>query len=63
VHGVRIALGTAGVAGCPALDLNGDLAVTVDELLRAVAAALSGPLQAFSTPERVTIRGYDGTAM
>lgn len=62
-RGVGILLSVDALESCPALDLNGDDEVTVDELVRAVAAALSGPSQPFSHPERVTIHGYVATAM
>lgn len=42
---VNIALGTAGAEACSAVDLNGDDQVTIDELLRAVSAALNGCAQ------------------
>jgi len=40
VLGVRIALGDAPLAGCPAFDLDASRAIGVNELVRAVAAAL-----------------------
>jgi hypothetical protein len=42
VTGVAIALGTQPVDACRAFDRNGDGAVTIDELLRAVRTALDG---------------------
>ena len=46
VTAVNIALGSAGVAACPAADHDQSGAVTIDELVRAVNAALSGcPLE------------------
>lgn len=40
--GVNIALGSATVTSCSAVDTNGDGEVTIDELLAAVKAALNG---------------------
>jgi hypothetical protein len=42
VRGVRIALGMAGLDQCSGFDTNGNLTVTVDELIQAVGAALHG---------------------
>jgi len=42
IQGVNIALDTQSVDECPAFDRNFDRIVTVDELLRAVNAALDG---------------------
>jgi hypothetical protein len=39
---VSIALGTLAAGECPAIDLDGNQAVTVDELVTAVTAALEG---------------------
>lgn len=42
IRGVNIALRGTLVAGCPALDANGDDEVTIDELIEAVNRALNG---------------------
>lgn len=42
VTGVNLALGLSNAGMCASADLNGDQAVTVDELVQAVNAALSG---------------------
>jgi len=42
VRAVNIALGTEVLAQCPAADRDGDGAITVDEILAAVAHALTG---------------------
>lgn len=42
VQGVHIALGSAALDGCRALDRNGDGEVAVNELVAAVSAALDG---------------------
>jgi hypothetical protein len=42
VRGVNIALGSLELSACAAIDLNGDAAVTIDELIGAVIAALNG---------------------
>lgn len=42
VRGVDMSLGKSDVGACSAFDANGDQRVTVDELIRAVNAALSG---------------------
>ncbi len=42
IAAVRIALGGAGVASCPAADRSGDSEVTIDEVLAAVASLLDG---------------------
>ena len=42
IRGVNITLGNTSIADCPAFDANGDLTVTVDELLKAVSKALNG---------------------
>jgi len=42
VRGVNIALGDPAVEMCAAFDTNGDRSVTVDEIVQAVNAALSG---------------------
>ena len=40
--GVNVALGIASVEQCPAIDVNGDGEVTIDELISAVGQALQG---------------------
>jgi hypothetical protein len=42
IEGVRIALGGADLASCPAFDANSDGIVTVDDVLVAVTSVLSG---------------------
>jgi len=42
VRGIAIALGTGGLGTCTASDANGDGEVTIDDLLRAIGAALHG---------------------
>jgi hypothetical protein len=42
VLGVNIALDQAALAECPAMNANGDLQVSVDELITAVNNALNG---------------------
>jgi hypothetical protein len=42
VKGVNIALGSLPLDRCPAFNSNGDLEVTVDELLNGVTNALRG---------------------
>ena len=42
VRGVNIALGTADMSECPLADSSGEGQVTIDELIQAVSAALSG---------------------
>jgi hypothetical protein len=42
IRGVNIALGTASVDACPAMDRNGNGQVVVNELVTAVTAALVG---------------------
>ena len=42
VLGVNIALAQRGATACPALDVDGNESVTVDELVRAVRSALEG---------------------
>jgi hypothetical protein len=42
VRSVNIALGTAPVSRCLAIDTNSDAAVAINELVRAVASALVG---------------------
>ena len=42
LKGVGMAVGTIPIGDCPEVDANADQVVTVDELLRAVAAALNG---------------------
>ena len=42
VIGVRIDLGEAALADCPAFDVNGDAMVSIAELVAAVSAALDG---------------------
>ena len=39
---MNIALGSDGITACAAGDANGDAAITIDEITRAVRAALSG---------------------
>lgn len=50
VRGVAIVLGQAELGDCPSLDRNASGSVTIDELLQAVNAALSGCL---ATPTRI----------
>jgi len=42
IIGVRISLGDAQLASCPAFDSDGDGQVRIQELIRAVNAALLG---------------------
>jgi hypothetical protein len=42
VRGVQVALGTDDLTACPSIDSNGDDAVVVDDLIRAINAALNG---------------------
>jgi hypothetical protein len=42
VRGVSIALGSAAASVCPVIDADGNVRVTVDELVRAVNAGLAG---------------------
>jgi len=42
---VNIALGNLPLSACPAFDVNGDGKVTINELIRAVNAALNSPPQ------------------
>jgi hypothetical protein len=42
VRGVAIALGSTVIDECPALDSDGDTAVSISELIAAVNHALSG---------------------
>jgi hypothetical protein len=42
VQGVNIALDRAAVTACPEMDANGNLQVSVDELVSAVNNALGG---------------------
>jgi len=42
IIGVNIALGTSSVTQCPAIDSDGNGAVTVDDIIRAVNRALGG---------------------
>jgi len=42
IRGVNIALGNAPVSDCPPFDRNADGQVTIDELIAAVGAAMSG---------------------
>lgn len=42
VRGVQVALGTDDLTACPAIDSNLDDAVVVDDLVRAIGAALNG---------------------
>jgi parallel beta-helix repeat protein len=42
IRAVAIALGTADVSSCPALDWNGDGRVSIDEVVRAVRSAVAG---------------------
>lgn len=61
VTGVNIALGTSSAGVCPALDPSGDNAVTVDEILQAVANGLVGcpppaPTPIFPADYRATFR-------
>jgi hypothetical protein len=42
VRGVNVALGSAELAACDALDANGDAAVTINEVVKAVNNALNG---------------------
>ena len=42
ITGVNIALGSAPVSSCPAIDANGDGEVTINELIAAVNNALGG---------------------
>ena len=42
VIGVNIALGNLPIAECPRFDANGDTAVTIPELIQAVANTLNG---------------------
>ena len=42
VGAVRIALGEVQATSCAAADVNGDGAVSIDELVRAVSQALDG---------------------
>jgi hypothetical protein len=42
VLGIGIANGTAAIGACAAIDENGDGLITIDEIVAAVAAALTG---------------------
>jgi len=42
VRGVKIALQTLSLSDCPEFDTSGDRTVTVDEIVQAVGATLSG---------------------
>jgi hypothetical protein len=42
VRGVQITLGTDDLTTCPVADSNGDASVAVDDLVRAINAALGG---------------------
>ena len=51
IVGVRIALGDAELADCPAFDFNGDGSLGIDELVRAVTSLLNGcPAVSSPTP-------------
>jgi len=40
ITGVNIALGSLPITACPAVDVNGDGQVTIEELILAINAAL-----------------------
>ena len=42
IRGTNIALGYVSPAECPAIDSNHDFAVTVEEVIAAIVAALNG---------------------
>jgi RHS repeat-associated protein len=55
IKGVAIALGSAEISACPAIDTNHDLQVTIDELVAAVANALNGCPGSTATPTATPI--------